>query len=158
MATNLASKNFTIPTILNVDGGGETAFQRPFDINIFSSGNCSVAAGTINNVVPSNMFNNFSFDANAINYCKISATAAGGQISSASISIDTTAPASPSVLQGGPPTTMNLLFGIISGSAFRTIGDSNFTVNSVESYKVPKTVAVGELPYDIYYTWEVITS
>jgi|GEM_PF-2324676 len=138
-------------------GGGYTAVS-PFDFYLNSDDEeLKFHPGTINQVIPSNIFATLALAASGTEYVVLNVNTSSGRITSANITIDSSAPGSPGILQGGPPTSFKVLLGIIVNLVgYKTIGAHSITATPVEAYRSDQATPVfGHSPYDIYYTWVI---
>lgn len=129
---------------------------QPFDCSV-SGTDLTLRPGTINEVVPSNMFSTLVLPGGSYTrYIVLTASCSGGQVSSAALSVDLSAPGAPAVAAGSPPTSFKVLLAIVvDGVAYRTIGAGSLSARPVEAYRVDKaSPTYGLSPYDIYYTWQ----
>jgi len=140
-------------------GGSGTSGPYPFDVEITGTGTitCSVRIGVLNNIIPSDFTDTYAFADNVTRYLVLTATATDGAITGCSLSMETTAPAVMSTLQGSPPVSFTLLLGLVVNAVwYRTIGNGSLFATPAEAFRISKTSpAPGTLPYDIYYTWAI---
>lgn len=153
--------SFAIP-----QGGGGTAAAAgpgPFDLS-FSAGSeaglLAVAAipGTINSIIPSNIFSLGEINDTGTYYFVISATVSNGQVASATLALDGSAPAGIGSAQGAPPTAFDYLIGVVvDGTWYRSAPAGSLAATPLEVFRVEKeTLVPGTLPYDIWYSWSVV--
>lgn len=140
-------------------GGSESC---PFDLTIGGTDGTElkVKPGTINSLLPSNVSSTFTLPANTSSYTRylvLTASCSDGQVTSATLSVDSSAPSPPGVAMGLPPTSFKVLLGLIdTGKAYRTIACGSVSAKPVEAYRTDKASPVfGLSPYDIYYTWQI---
>ena len=103
--------------------------------------------------------------AGTLKFVYLDVTTANGGVSSVEWNWQNTAPDGIEVNKDFPPTSFKLVIGIIEGRTdsnqnksvlpFKTVACS-IGIKPIESIREPKTSPpVGELPYKIFYTWEV---
>lgn len=145
---------------LNEGAGGSSNAPCPFDMTLTAEGSnyrLTIYPGTINGIVPDNYLSGILISQGGAHYIYASCTTSNGSITSATLeaySIPQT-PSLPTI--NYPPSTLKILIGIIIGSTeYRVANCSNFTVSSVEVFRLSKASPVqGMMPYDIYYNWNI---
>lgn len=141
-------------------GGDDGPF--PFDVDLIdlvpgTSKTATVRPGSINNIIPSNYLTPYTL-LNATQYFVVlTVTVTANAVASCVLSMPTTAPTGIPVALAAPPTSFQVLLGVvIAGVWYRLIGDGSLSATTVEAFRVSKTApAPGTLPYDLYYTWEI---
>lgn len=142
-------------------GGTPTSTTGPFDLVLTPSspGNMSVAMipGTINSVIPSNYLSIPDIADTGTFYFVLSVTVVNGQIATASVALNGSAPSGIPVTLATPPTSFDFLVGVVQdGIWFRSAPSGSFTATPFETYRVGLVnPAPGTLPYEIYYSWSV---
>jgi hypothetical protein len=139
-------------------GGGGTTGHHPFDIFITSTGSTrtvTIWPGTVNQLLVSNYLTGVTVSPTGTYYLVIDCTASDGQITSATLAIDSVPPPGIAPTAGSPPVSFKILVGVIVDAvAFKSLGDSNLYAPSAEAFRLEKVSPVAGLPaYDIYYTW-----
>lgn len=142
-------------------GGGAPAGPYPFDVEITGASSpydADVRPGTLNGVIPSNHATTFSINDPGTYYVVLDVTVSDGEIASVALAFDASPPAGIPVLQGEPPTAFSYLLGVVIDAVWiRTIGTGSLAAVSTEVYRVGKiNPAPGTLPYDSYYTWNIV--
>lgn len=138
-------------------GAGGGAGPSPFDCSV-SGTDLTLRPGTINQVLPSNMFSTLTLPGGSYTrYIVLTATCSSGEVTSAALSVETTQPVAPGVDAGSPPASFAVLLAVIvDGQVFRTIAPGSLQAQVVESFRADKaSPTFGLSPYDIYYTWLV---
>jgi hypothetical protein len=143
-------------------GGGGGATPEPFDLSFTAGGSPSdltptMRPGTINSVIPSNYLSIPDFSDTGTFYFVLSVTALNGQIVSATVALNGSAPAGIPVTMGVPPTAFDFLIGVVQdGVWYRSAPAGSFTAVPFETFRAGITSPPpGTLPYDIYYSWGV---
>jgi len=149
----------------SVAGGGGGGGPFPFDVSFTAGSDAShrtatVRPGTLNGLIPDNILTTEDVDINNTYYLILEATAMDGQIASAHLRFDSSAPTTgiPTTM-GEPPIAFEFCIGIIVGDGamstwYRTIGNGSLFAEGSEVFRVSKVApSPGTLPYDIWYTW-----
>jgi hypothetical protein len=140
-------------------GGGTAATGHPFKIKFSGSGKITVDGGSINSIIPSNLFtglNQTEFSlGSGLNYVILTATALGEKITSATISISNSSPSPQDPVPFGLPTSMGFTLGVASTQSIYQVTYNNISITGRQHYIADKQGAldIGELPYTIYYIW-----
>lgn len=141
-ASSSQSCPFT-PTAVAVTGG--------FDV--------SFSVGTINGILPSNMFTPLTgVTTSARNYFYIKCTSDGKSLESAIIEKDATIRTPPASTIDTAPTELDILIATMatSGSIVTTIACENLTATIIPTIQEDNTsFVVGERNFKQYYNWEV---
>ena len=134
--------------------GGGTPTRCPFDITITGT-TVTFEPGTINQLLPSNYATGVTIPALGTRYLVLDCTAANGEITTAAFAADSSVPPAITPELGEPPTAFKLLIGVVVDSvATKVWGCGNIQAEGAESFRIQKVSPVaGELPYDVYYTW-----
>jgi hypothetical protein len=133
----------------------------PFDITITETAGpiytATFRAGTINGLLPSNYLTGVVVSNPGTKYLVLNCTASNGQITAASFAAEASAPAAITPFAGQPPTSFAILIGItIDAEATKVWGNGNIQASGTESFRLQKVSPVaGQVPYDIYYTWNL---
>jgi hypothetical protein len=132
----------------------------PFTMSITSSGvtrTVTFRAGTINSLLPSNYLTGVTVPASGTRYIVLDVTVVSGAITAAAFAADSTVPAAIAPFAGEPPTAFKILIGVvINAKVFKVWGCGNIQAIPVEAFRIQTAVPVaGQVPYDVYYTWEL---
>jgi hypothetical protein len=146
--------------------GGPSATTHPFQItstqNPDSEGQClvTVRPGTINTLLPSGILDGGGLVENAIpkdqlRYAVLTAASDGQQITTASVSVESSAPSAQTPEIFGLPSSAKFLLGLVYNSNVFQVVFTNVSVTGKQQFIASKSspAAVGELPYEIYYVW-----
>lgn len=127
-----------------------------FDIT-YTAGTATFRAGTINQLLPSNYLSGVAVSGAGTWYLVLDCTASNGEVTSAAFAVDASPPPAITPYAGEPPVAFKVLIGIvISGVAFKVWGCGNITAVAAESFRLQKvSPTAGQLPYDVYYTWNI---
>jgi len=140
---------------------GAAVVRQPFDLFLADAGGGNSTAtiwpGTLNQLLVSNYATGVTVPQTGTRYLVVDCTTADGEITSAALAADSTAPGAIAPTQGTPPVAFKLLVGIVVDNvAYKVWTAGNVLASPVESFRVDKASPVpGSLPYDIYYTWEL---
>jgi hypothetical protein len=140
--------------------GGATAQICPFDptVTAVTSGyQVSLSAGTINGILPTNMFSPLTGVTTAsVNYFYIKCTSDGKLLTSAVIEKDTSVRTPQASNADTAPTTVNVLIAYMTtaGVAVKTIPCSNITARVFPTIQEDNvTYVAGERNFKQYYNW-----
>lgn len=143
-------------------GGTPSSALGPFDLSFVAGGSPgtltpSMVPGTINSVIPSNYLSLPDINDTGTYYFVLSVTTLDGQIATASVALNGSAPAGIPVTMGTPPTAFDYLLGVVQdGIWFRTAPTGSLAAIPFETFRAGITSPPpGTLPYDIYYSWAV---
>jgi hypothetical protein len=133
-----------------------------FPLGLNSSGGGEVGVGSINGIIPTGRtIANGTFTISNTVYVWIATTWASGAITTAAITASTSLPSAPTVTQGTPPTTLDVLLYYVRnlGEPERAIGFGNIVVTPYEAFRTDKTppLALGERPFNSWYGYQVTT-
>lgn len=147
---------------ISLNGSAIAGLMPPYVPNIpftvtMAGTTVSVANGTLNGLIPTNISSTFSAVAGATRYLVLNVTATDGVITGSTLSLDSSAPAAYGTRLGFPPNTFSIpLYVIISLVPYRLIGQGSLNATSVEAFRVQKVMTTPDmLPYDSYYTWQL---
>jgi hypothetical protein len=137
-------------------GGGGTPTRCPFDITVTGT-TVTFEPGTINSLLPSNYATGVTIPAMGTRYLVLNCTAANGEITAASFSVESSVPPAIAPYAGEPPVTFGIVIGVVVDSvAVKVWGCGNIQAIGEESFRLQKvSPTAGELPYDVYYTWDI---
>lgn len=116
----------------------------------------TVTPGTVNGLVPSNLFDDFLISDSGTYYVKVAALTDGTAVTSVSLAVDTSEPEGQVVTPFSLPTYVEVLLAIVfNGRVFRTIACGNVELQGHEEFKEDKNPPAqpGELTYTPYYRW-----
>ena len=140
--------------------GGATAQICPFDptVTAVTSGyQVSFSAGTINGILPTNIFSPLTGVTTAsVNYFYIKCTSDGKLLTSAVIEKDTSVRTPQASNADTAPTTVNVLIAYMTtaGVAVKTIPCSNITARVFPTIQEDNvTYVAGERNFKQYYNW-----
>jgi len=149
-------------TTIKIDWGkawGNGNYQ-PWDIIVTTSGSAvtsTVYPGTLNSLIPSNMWDSASFTTSDTRYFKVIGTTDGSKVTSCVIEIDDAQIEPQTPVLNALPATFEICFGLVyGGTAYRTIGDGSITATGHLEYSPEKDSPAdpGETTRDYYYVWE----
>jgi len=119
----------------------------------------SVRPGTINNLIPSGIFDGETLAktevGDSIEYVVAQMETDGRQVVSGSVSLQSEAPGAQTPVIFGLPESFDVLLGIVKGRSVFQIVKDNIVWSGKQQFVTQKTSppSVGELPYEIYYVW-----
>jgi hypothetical protein len=147
-------------------GGGSSLTRHPFQISSTPNPDnedqyfVTVRPGTINSLLPSDIFDGPSLArntiaANSLSYVVLDASSDGQQITTASVSVESSAPSAQTPEIFGLPSSAQFLLGVVHNSNVFQVQFTNLVVTGKQQFIASKSspAAVGELPYEIYYVW-----
>ena len=152
----------TIENPAGVGGGGGGPY--PFDAILTADPGtpgysiATIQPGTINGILPSNYSTTYTLDDTLVYFLVASVTVSAGQITAVTLSMPTSPPAGVPVNMGQPPLSFTYLLGVVvDGVWYRVIGNGSLSAISTDVYHTDKTSpSPGTLPYDIWYTWNLV--
>jgi len=152
---------------LSSSGGGGQQAPHPFQISSRKNPAnenqylVTVAPGTLNNLLPTNLFNGgslrqFTIPADQLHYVILEANTNGtDQFLSCEIAVESSPPAAQDPTKFSLPTAPQFLLGVVyNASAYNTINDS-LTLAGKQQFTTDKQppAPAGQLPYEIWYVW-----
>jgi hypothetical protein len=145
----------------NFNGGAAGAPTETHPFKIASSGDSvTVQPGTINSVLPSNTFDGgalrqFGVSPDTLSYVVLTASSDGSQITTAALSVETTAPPAQTPAAFGVPASAEWLLAVVYNSSVHQIIDDNLVVTGTQQFIADRdgTPEVGQLPYVAYFVW-----
>lgn len=148
--------------IHSVDSGGTgNDITHPFTSTL-DGDNVVVQPGTINQLLPSNMFSTLTMGVGNPYYLLLNAGSDGKSVTSATLSLATSlsAPLLPTT-SGSAPTAFKVLLAVITGTTpnwtLYQIGLGNITALPKQVLLIPKgSVTPGTEPFDRWWTWAII--
>jgi len=136
-----------------------TSFQDPESDPENPSYLATVRPGTINALLPTDILDGGGLKQNEIprnslRYVVLEANSDGQQITTAAVSVESTAPEAQTPEIFGLPTTAKFLLGLVYNSNVFQIVKDNISVTGKQQFITSKANAgIGELPYEIHYVW-----
>ena len=120
----------------------------------------TVRPGTINTLLPTGILNGgglaqTTIGNNSLRYVVLTANSDGEQITSAAVSVASTAPPAQTPEIFGLPSEAKFLLGLVYNGNVYQILSNNISVTGKQQFIASKASAAqpGELPYEIYYVW-----
>jgi hypothetical protein len=143
------------------EGGTTEAVPEPFDVtavtdNEDGTSTLTIQPGTVNNLIPSNMFAALKVPNSGTRYLVLGVTTtASGVVSAAALSIESSAPAAIGVDEAAPPTSLDILLAVIVDAVAFQVRNGNITATSTQAFIVDKDPPgkPGTLSYVPWYTW-----
>jgi hypothetical protein len=160
---NYRIKRTTGGTTLVASGSNAGITACPFDVTTApatgGSGNmvATVRAGTINNLLPSNIFSSFPFNSSQVIQVKAHVLTDGQAVTSSTLVVDDTPPAVQEPTPFALPTTVDVLLSVIfNGVVYRVVACGSIQLTGVQQFITnPSTPASpGTLNYIPYYIWQ----
>lgn len=148
--------------------GGTPATFHPFQITSFQDPEstpespsylATVRPGTINTLLPTGILDDGGLQqhgvpADSLRYVVLEASSDGEQITTAAVSVESTAPEAQTPEIFGLPTTAKFLLGLVYNSNVFQVQLTNLSVTGKQQFVTSKANAgIGELPYEIHYVW-----
>jgi hypothetical protein len=145
--------------------GGSSATTHPFQISSRQNPDnenqylVTVRPGTINTLLPSGILGGGVLVASTIGkdqlrYVVLDASSDGEQITTASVSVESSAPSAQTPTIFGLPSSAKFLLGLVYNSNVFQVQFTNLVVTGKQQFITSKTGAgVGALPYEIHYVW-----
>lgn len=166
--TQVGAAGFT----LYADGSGPSssapAAITPFDIfatkNMTGSPptwdgtyNVTIYPGTVNGLLPTNVFSTITGIGTGTYYAAITATTDGKTITSSVWGLSASPPTAQTPTVWTAPTTFVYLFGVlVSGQPYRTIAPGSLQFEPINIMKIPKvSPGANVIPWDNYYEWGI---
>ena len=110
----------------------------------------TVQPGTVNGIIPSNLFDSFAIDLTSTWYLVVTCSASDGVVTSAVLSASTTPPTPQSASASLPPATFVIPFGIIiAGTAYCLLTANWISATPSALY----TVTHEDGSISTYYAW-----
>jgi len=147
-------------------GGGAPPDRHPFQISSTQNPDnenqyfATVRPGTINTLLPSGIFDGgglveSTIPKDQLRYVVLDASSDGQQITTASVSVESSAPSAQTPEIFGLPSSAKFLLGLVYNSNVFQVQFTNLVVTGKQQFIASKSspAAVGELPYEIYYVW-----
>ena len=151
-------------------GGGAFQAAHPFQIRSTKKPSedeeesneyiVTVSPGTINSLLPDEIFDaesikQHTIPKDALRHVVLNAQSDGQQITTATISLEPTAPEPQSPVIFGLPAQADFLRGVVYNSSVYQVITDNISVTGKQQFVTEKTAPAqpGELPYEVYYVW-----
>lgn len=150
--------------------GGGTVERHPFQIHNlagvgepdaegnFSSYEFQVWPGTINGLIPSNLFDGgelrkFTSD-DTLQNVLLKCTSDGKELNACTIEAEDSLPEPEPAVKYGVPPTLNIVLGaVFKGAAFQVEFDNLSATPEMVYITEKESPAAGEYPYDVYLNW-----
>lgn len=117
-----------------------------------------VRPGTMNSLIPSNMFDNFSIATTGTYYVSLECATDGSSVTGAAISVGITAPLPIDEDIGAAPDAFSILLGVVVDlSKYQLVDYVLFAIPVRTLYSLTDTPTPGEPYYDLHYTWQINT-
>jgi hypothetical protein len=147
-----------------LSGGGSTGASHPFKIRIIGNEDDGYAirvnAGTLNNVLAGNWEDEFPTSESDGNiFVFLTASCAGNKVVSTELNFATNAPQGEATpVKWATPSSFDVLLGLVNGTTVTQVVFDNLGYNAVKRLTTDKqNPSSGELPYDNWYTWGLIS-
>lgn len=138
-------------------GGGSA--KHPWQVSVIDDAGtltASVCPGSINSIVPTNIFSTFTVPATGTRYLVLEVSATDESPQTATLSLETTQPVPSLTTAETPPTVFKDVIAIIDDGKPFQIRSKNLIATSVEVYQeTVSTPGVNERQYIPWYRWEV---
>lgn len=142
-------------------GGGGGGLERPWQMHVTAiPGALQVRLnpGTINNMLPSNMFDVWTVPSTGLWYASLDATTNGYQVTNAVVDISENFADPAGIAMGLAPSYFSVQLGVINnGQTFDIFTDLMFATPTKVLTTVKGSLSPGQPIWDFWYTW-VITS
>lgn len=116
----------------------------------------NVSPGTINSLLPSNIFNDFSFTGSGTEYVIVTLTTSASNPQSAAISVTTSAPTPSSTTEDAPPTTCIDVIAVLVDGKIYQIRNTNLVATSVNAFdQYAWNAGNGAYETNPWYRWEI---
>lgn len=142
--------------------GSSGASRGAFDFYSFSGGKLKLWPGTVNGLLPTNMFDELTVNTEGSNYVVLACTTDSNQVNLATLEIRTTAPTAPAAVLEAAPPTFDVLLGVIlkNGDSYTVfkIWPSGFNIGASPRLLITtnkEVVAAFESNVERWYTWDV---
>lgn len=154
-------------TTIQPEGKSGGTFACPFTVLLNAvSGDptsltVSVSPGTVNQFVPTNLFDTFTIASTGTYYVKAGIETDGQDMTSFTIYCDTSKPDSQTATASSLPTSFDVLLAIIKdGKVYRVITCGSISISGYQQFitATDSPAGPGELNYIPYYIWQVSTS
>jgi hypothetical protein len=151
----------SVSIINKMGGGGTAATPQPFDVSLSSDSTntsqytATIQAGTVNNILPSNMWNSFSTYGDSRYIWKLRCSTDGTSVSSVQIIVDSSQALPQVPVKFMLPFTFDIVFAVsFKAQVWRIIGDGSPFAYSSPLYTTDKDwYDLGAFPYETYYCW-----
>lgn len=133
---------------------------QPFDVmsgTAEGASSATIVPGTLNGILPTNMFDSFTLDATSTWYFKAGATTDGTQVTAVEIFVDNSPPDVQVPVPQALPASFDKLFAMsVDGKVFRMIPDGSITVAAQPLFTADRTSwAPGKPMTETWYSWAV---
>lgn len=153
-------------TVLQTKAGkGGIGSACPFDALITdlepvssTDKNLRVRVGSVNDLLPTNIFDDFTFTVSSVIKIKLRVVTDGQKVTGSSLIVDNTACEIQTPTPFALPASVDVLVGVVvGGKPYRTIPCGSIVLEGHEEFKLDKDPPAepGELPYTPYYAWKL---
>jgi len=146
-------------TISVATNGGGASNRHPFKVTRNDDGatkQVSVRPGTINSLVPSDIFEPIEITGSGTEYIVLTMTVTGNSPVSSSLSKETTYPVPSLTTPTDTPTAVKDVIAVLQDGKVYQIRDTNLTATATEVFQETVTSpSPGERNYIPWYRWEV---
>ena len=160
----LVSRNRTGTTLkIKPGSGGSAATVCPFDPVIGeldtpsdTSKKLTIQPGSVNQLLPDNMFDDFTISTSDLIKVKVRATSDGESITGATLVVDTNEAEVQIPTPFALPTVVEILVAVVyEGVAFRVLPCGSIVLSGVEQFRIDKDPPAepGEMDSEIFYAW-----
>jgi hypothetical protein len=135
-----------------------TGVGKPDDKGDYNSYEFQVWPGTINGLIPSNLFNGgelrkFTGDKTLKNVL-LKCTSNGKELNACTIEVEASLPSPDAAVKYGVPSNLNIVLGaVVKDAAFQVEFDNLSATPQMVYIKEKGSVAAGEYPYEVYLNW-----
>ena len=134
--------------------------KHPFQVFKYNSTKITVRPGTINNLVPTNIFDALTITGSGVGYVVLTLSINGSDSPVSSVlSIETDYPVPSATTPSAPPSTVKDVIAVLNDGVIFQIRDTNLVATSAEVFQ--ETIDnpdPGERDYIPWYRWEVNVS
>lgn len=136
-------------------GAAPEKILYPFDVTV-AGGAATIYPGSVNGIMPSNMFATFTASPSSTLHVKVRAVTNGQAVTGCTMVVDASAPAIQTPTPEGLPTVVEIQVAVLhDGKAYRTIGNGGLALSGQQQYTVGKDSPLepGERNFIPYYAW-----
>jgi len=113
---------------------------NPFDIipSVDSSGSTAINlwAGSVNGIMPTNMFDSFTVDDTSLWYAKATVDTDGSAVTEVTINVDTSAPDVQHSADGELPSGFDVILGLYKAGMIYNIAGGNVTLTATQAFNL----------------------
>ena len=142
-------------------GSSAPAAQQSFDVVMGSDENgtptATIVPGTVNGILPSNIFDTFTLDTTSVWYFKATATTDGKIVTAVELNVDSSPPDTQTPVPQAMPAAFDKLFAMVKdGKVFRMIPDGSITVGAQSLFVADReSWTPGKPMTETWYAWGV---